>query len=104
MKTILDILNKGIDNKKLAASYHDSMKERAIAEVKVRKDAVRKIKDQIHDELTNLSVRTDLNSGLKQLTREQSEECIAKVFSLECDLVGAKFKLKAIKKAYNKYF
>lgn len=61
------------------------------------------ILDQILD-LKDFSLATDINAGVKQLTREDCEKRFIKIIDLECEYELAAAILAVKQKSFNKYF
>lgn len=70
-------------------------------------DTLKKEKETIEDkifELSDLSLTTDFNRGLKQATQEECEARFEQLIELEYQLELLKMKLKIKQAAFDKYF
>lgn len=61
------------------------------------------IEDELF-ELTNFTLDTNINSGLKQMTKEDVETRFKKIIDLEYKLTLLELELKTKQASFNKYF
>ncbi len=62
-----------------------------------------KIEDQLF-ELTNFTLQTDVNQGLKQMTKDECEARFKKIIDLEYELKLLEVELKTKSESFNSYF
>jgi hypothetical protein len=100
----LSLLQKSKTVKERAEKYAS----RIAQSIKVDKivpleEEIEKIDDKIFD-LQDFSLQTDLNKGLKRLTKEDCEERFAKIIDLQVEKTVLSLKLKATQDAYAELF
>lgn len=70
-------------------------------------DALTAKKEKIEDELfelANFSLETNVNSGLKQMTKEDVEKRFKRIIEAEYELTLTEMELKVKQQSFNKYF
>jgi hypothetical protein len=104
MVKALELLKTNKSVKEKADFYHTSIKksiERNVIDVLVSK--IDEIKDKLFD-LTNFTLDTNLNAGLKQMTKEDCENKFTQIIELEFDLKILELELKTKQASFDKYF
>lgn len=100
----LDLLkaNQNIQDRaeNFASSIERELKKEIIDVLVEKKE---KITDQIHD-LKSFNLATDLNQGIKQMTREDCKERFKDIINLEFELTLIELELKSKKESFDKYF
>lgn len=103
-KLALVMLEKNRSVKERATAYFESMKRN------IQRDVIDKLverKEKIEDELfelTNFTLDTNINAGLKQMTKDECESRFKKIIDLEYDLKLTELELTAKQASYDKYF
>lgn len=94
--------NKSVEER--AGSYVVSLKRNI---QKTVLDTLIEKKDRITDELfelTNFTLNTNLNQGLKQMTKDDCEKRFTKIIELEYELTLTEFELKIKQASFDNYF
>ena len=100
----LTLLETNKTVKERAGKYVERIKKSISLEViDTLKEKIEKIDDQIFD-LENFSLETNLNKGLKQLTKEDCENRFKEIINLEYKKKLLSLELEAKTQAFNKYF
>ena len=100
----LSLMEKNKSVKERAAAYFESVRRN------IQRDVIDKLigdKEKIEDELfelTNFTLDTNLNAGLRQMTKEDCETRFKKVIELEYQLELVSLELKAKQDSFDKYF
>jgi AraC-like DNA-binding protein len=99
-----DLLSTNKTVKERAATYASSMKrnlQKQILDALVEKKE--KLEDELFD-LKNFTLDTNLNAGLRQMTKEDCEKRFTKIIDneYELELISAELAIK--QKSFNKYF
>lgn len=100
----LDLLKTNKSVSERAENYATSMKrniQRDIIDTLVSKQE--KIADELF-ELSNFTLDTNINQGIKQMTKESCEDRFKKIIQLEYELVLLNMELKVKTESFNKYF
>ncbi len=99
----LDLLKANVSIEKRAEKFAVSIKrniQRDLDQLTAKKE---NIEDQLF-ELTNFSLSTDLNKGLRQMTKEDCEERFRKAIQLEYELKLLEVEIKIKTDSFNTYF
>ena len=100
----LVLMEKNKTVKERASAYFESVKRN------LQKNVIDKIvekKENLTDELfelTNFTLDTNLNSGLRQMTKEDCEKRFARIIEIEYELELIKLELEAKQATFDKYF
>ena len=101
---IIDILKTKTNTAEKAVMYGESIKrnlQKSIIEDLQSK--INKIQDNIFD-LQDISLETNINSGIKAITREECEKNFAIIIEKEYELELLKRELAIKTKSFNKFF
>lgn len=99
-----DLLSTNKTVKERAATYASSMKrnlQKSILDALVEKKE--KIEDELFD-LKNFTLDTNLNAGLRQMTKEDCEKRFTKIIDNEYELELITAELKIKQASFDKYF
>jgi hypothetical protein len=100
----LELLKTSKSTKERAESYANSMKrniQRDVIDTLIGKKE--KIEDELF-ELTNFTLDTNLNSGLRAMTKEDCEKRFVKIIELEYQLTLLAAELKVKQASFDTYF
>ena len=104
MVKALELLKANKSVKERAEAYFTSVKrsiqKNIIDELISRQE---KINDELF-ELTNFTLDTNLNAGLKQMTKEDCEKRFTQIIELEFDLKILTLELESKQASFDKYF
>lgn len=98
------LMEKNKSVKERAAAYLESLKRN------IQRDVIDSIiprKEKLEDELfelTNFTLDTNLNAGLKQMTKDDCEKRFKRVIDIEYELKLVELELKTKKESFTKYF
>ena len=99
-----ELLEKSKDTKARAESFFTTIKrniqKNILDELTAKKEA---ITDQLFD-LSNFQLNTNLNAGVKEMTREECEKRFAKIIELEFEAKVIDLELKSKQESFNTYF
>lgn len=87
-----------------ATNYASSMKRNIQRDVI---DALISKKEKMDDELfelTNFTLDTNINQGIRQMTKETCEERFKRIIQIEYELVLLNMELKVKQESFDKYF
>lgn len=100
----LQMMQKAKSVKERASAYFDSIKRN------LQRDIIDKLvdkKDKIEDELfelKNMNLETDLNRGLRPLTKEDLQERFSKIINLEYELKLLTLEIETKTASFQSYF
>lgn len=100
----LELLKTNKSVKERAEQYAQSMKRNIQRDVL---DTLTSKKEKIEDdlfELGNFTLDTNLNAGLKQMTKESCEDRFKKIIQLEYELELLQAEIKVKQSSFDKYF
>jgi len=100
----LQILEKNQSTKERASEYLKSIKRNLQKKVvDVLEEKIEAIEDKIYG-LLDMSLNTDLNKGVKTVTRDQAEARFSEVIELEYELELLNKELDVKRKSFDNYF
>lgn len=104
MNKALELLKTNKSVKERAEVYVISIKRNIQTNtIDILQNKIDQLKDELFD-LGNFTLDTNLNAGLKQMTKDDCEKRFIKIIELEYDLVLLELELKTKKETFNKYF
>lgn len=104
MSKVSKLLAESINTENRATSFTESIK-RNLQRKKI--DSLIDERDKLTDQIfqnTDFSLKTDINSGVKAITREDAEKRIEDAMDLELKLVFVEIELKEMQSIFDKYF
>ena len=100
----LEILEKNQSTKERASEYLKSIKRNLQKKViDSLEEKIEAIEDKIYG-LLDMSLNTDLNKGVKTVTRDQAEARFSEVIELEYELELLNRELEIKRKSFDNYF
>lgn len=100
----LELMEKNKSVKERASSYFESIKRNLQRDII---DALISKKEDLQDkifELSNFTLDTNLNAGLRQMTKEDCSQRFSELIQAEYDLKLTEIELKCKQESFDKYF
>ena len=100
----LDLLSKGVSTKDRATKYVERVsKSIELNLINRMEEGINKMEDEIF-ELKNFDLETDVNSGKKEMTKEEIEKRFLRIIELEVAMDLKRLELESTKDSFNKLF
>lgn len=100
----LELLSKGVSTKDRASKYVERVsKSIELSLINKMEEDINKMEDEVF-ELKNFDLETDVNSGKKEMTKEEVEKRFLRIIQIEVDMKLRRMELEATKEAYNNLF